>query len=58
MDNIDYGYMKYKRLKIYRRILFFLLGFGSVIVSVALYVYEWNRMPDVFYLEAGILFFM
>ena len=53
MDNIDYGYMKYKKLKIYRRILFFLLGFGSVIVSVALYVYEWNRMPDVFYLEAG-----
>ncbi len=53
MDNIDYGFLKYKRMKLYRRMAFFFLGFGSVIAFASFYIYEWNRMPDVIYLEAG-----
>lgn len=52
MGNIDNSFLKYRRMKIYRRILFFMLGFGIVLSFAAFYVYEWNRMPDVIYVEA------
>ena len=53
MGNIDNRFMKYRRLKMYRRIFCFLLGFSSVIAFALFYVYEWNRMPEVIYVEAN-----
>ncbi len=52
MGNIDNGFLRYQRMKIYRRILFFMLGFGLVLGFAAFYIYEWNRMPEVIYVEA------
>ncbi len=52
MGNIDNRFMKYRRLKIYRRVLCFVLGFSSVIAFTLFYIYEWNRMPEVIYVEA------
>ena len=53
MGEIDNSFMKYRRMRMYRRVLFFMLGFGAVIVFAAFYIYEWNRMPEVIYVESG-----
>ena len=53
MGEIENGFMKYKRMKMCRRVLCFMLGFGSVVAFAAFYIYEWNRMPDVIYVESG-----
>lgn len=53
MGEIDNRFMKYRRMKIFRKVLFFMLGFGAVIGFAAFYIYEWNRMPEVIYVEAG-----
>ncbi len=53
MGEIDNSFMKYRRMRMYRRALFFMLGFGAVIAFAAFYIYEWNRMPEVIYVESG-----
>ena len=53
MGEIENGFMKYKRMKMCRRVLCFMLGFGSVVAFAAFYIYEWNRMPEVIYVESG-----
>lgn len=53
MSNIDYRFMQYRRMRIVRKILFFMLGFGAVIAFAAYYIYEWNRMPEIIYVETG-----
>ena len=53
MGEIDNSFMKYRRMRMYRRVLFFMLGFGAVIAFAAFYIYEWNRMPEVIYVESG-----
>lgn len=53
MDKIDNRFMKYRRMRTYRKILCFMLGFGAVIAFAAFYIYEWNRMPEVIYVESG-----
>ena len=53
MGEIDNGFLRYRRMKIYKRILFFMLGFGLTAGAISFYIYEWNRMPDVIYVEEG-----
>lgn len=53
MGDIDKSFFIRKRIKIYRRCLMFFLGFGIVIGVACFYFYEWNRMPDVIYIQAG-----
>ncbi len=53
MGEIDNSFMKYRRMRMYRRVLIFMLGFGAVIAFAAFYIYEWNRMPEVIYIESG-----
>ncbi len=53
MGEIDNSFMKYKRMRMYRRVLIFMLGFGAVIAFTVFYIYEWNRMPEVIYVESG-----
>ena len=53
MGSIDNSFMKYRRMKRFRKIFCFMLGFGSVMAFAAFYVYEWNRMPETIYIEAG-----
>ncbi len=53
MGEIDNSFMKYRRMRMYRRVLIFMLGFGAVIAFAAFYIYEWNRMPEVIYVESG-----
>lgn len=52
MGEIDNSFLKYRRMKIYRRVLLFVLGFGLTVGTATFYIYEWNRMPDVIYVEA------
>lgn len=54
MNNIDHRYMQYRRMRMCRKIMFFMLGFGIVIAFAAFYIYEWNRMPEVIYVEKGV----
>lgn len=51
MGEVDNRFLKYKRLKMYRRMLFFMIGFSTVLFLTGIYVYEWNRMPEVIYVE-------
>lgn len=53
MGEIDNSFMKYRRMRMYRRVLIFMMGFGAVITFAAFYIYEWNRMPEVIYVESG-----
>ncbi len=53
MGEIDNSFMRYRRIRMCRRVLCFMLGFGSVIAFAAFYIYEWNRMPEVIYIENG-----
>lgn len=53
MGDIDRSFFIRKRIKIYRRCLLFFIGFGIVIGIVFFYIYEWNKMPDVIYIQAG-----
>jgi len=53
MNNIDHRFMKYRRMRRCRRVLFFMMGFCLVIGCAIFYFYEWNRMPDVIYVEKG-----
>ena len=53
MNNIDHRFMKYRRMRRCRRVFFFMLGFGLVMGFTMFYFYEWNRMPDVIYVEKG-----
>ena len=53
MGEIDNSFMKYRRMRMYRRVLIFMMGFGIVIAFAGFYIYEWNRMPEVIYVEHG-----
>ena len=53
MGEIDKRFLIYRRIKMYRRFLIFVLGFGLTSGFISFYIYEWNRMPDVIYVEEG-----
>lgn len=53
MGEIDNSFMKYRRMRMYKRVLIFMMGFGIVIAFAGFYIYEWNRMPEVIYVESG-----
>ncbi len=53
MDNIDRSFLAYRRRKVYGKILFFSCLVFLAALFTWIYIYEWNRMPDVIYVEEG-----
>ncbi len=53
MGEIDRSFFVRKRIKRYKKWFIFLFCFGVTISIALLYIHEWNKMPDVIYIQAG-----